>query len=184
MNPSEEFDIASTWLTTFSCAVQAASPQAVAAMLVPDGWLKDVLTFTWDTRTLHGHAAISCYLAEAHRLSTARVANVALETDPHLTPRFVQGPDGEQRTLTTGFTYDTWCARGKGYATLVQDPAGCWKAAALAMIVRDLKGHEEPEDVAEDWEADGRPWPDMERERRARIERHPYVLIGASARLA
>ena len=175
---TEASAIASAWLATLTLAAQSADAQAFAAAFLPHGWLRDVLTFSWDTRSLRGPEAIAAYLAGTRRL--AEVAGVAHDAEPHFRAHVAPGPGGAGG-VEFGFVYETACARGRAYARLEKDGQGAWKALTLTMIVVDLKGHEEPENVAADWEAGGRAWEDIEAERRSQIESDPYVLIGKSA---
>ena len=167
--------VAQTWLIAFSRATAAQDAHAVAATFHPNGWLRDVLTFVWDTRSLRGRASIAEYLAGSHRLVDTQLANIVLESDPHYAPTTNIGVQPE---VQAGFRYETRHALGRGYVRLVQGKDGTWLAQTLGMIVFDLKAHPEPVDVAAAWEADGRPWGELEAERRAGIESDPHVLIG------
>lgn len=178
---NEPDSIVATWLSAFVHGVQSGDPQAIANTFLPNGWLKDVLTFTWDTRAFRGRDAVARYLADSDRLSQAAVTNIVLETDPHFTPRFSSDVKDE---VEAGFRYETRCALGRGYVHLRQDEDGAWRAQTLGMIILDIKGHEEVENIAGDWEADGRTWGAQEAERKAKIEADPYVLIGMSTAIS
>ncbi|GJE99191.1 NAD(P)/FAD-dependent oxidoreductase [Phanerochaete sordida] len=168
---------AATWLATFAQAVARGDAAGVAESFLPRGWLRDVLTFAWDTRALQGREAIRDYLTDAGRLAAARVTDITLETNPFYAPREATAPSGEVVGVEGGFTYGTQHARGRGYAHLRQDESGTWRALTLGMVVLDLKAHPEPVDVAADWESTGRTWGELEAERKARIESDPEVLI-------
>jgi hypothetical protein len=173
---SEEHAIASAWLSTLTQAIQSADPHAFAATLLPHGWFRDVLTFTWDVRSLHGHAAIAQYLAESGRLSAVGVTDITLTKEKYYLPKF-SGPGKDKTAIEAGFDFTTRCALGRGYVHLRKDGEE-WKAVTLATIVIDLKGHEEPVNVAEGWESDGRPWGEIEEDRKEQWGKAPYVLIG------
>lgn len=70
--------IATSWLNDFSRSVQDEDIAALTSNFLPDGWLRDHLIFTWDTRSLHGHAAISTYLSNT--LSSAQLSET--DTNP------------------------------------------------------------------------------------------------------
>lgn len=171
---TEATAVATSWLANLTLAIGSADPQAFAAVFLPNGWFRDVLTFSWDTRSLRGPEAIASYLTETHRL--AEVSNVTLDKELYYLPHFVPGPGGSSG-VEVGFLYEITHAVGKAYAHLEKDERGSWKALTLTMIITDLKGHEEPENVAADWETGGRTWGDIEAERRSQIESDPYVLI-------
>ncbi|GJF00330.1 NAD(P)/FAD-dependent oxidoreductase [Phanerochaete sordida] len=174
---TDPLTITSKWLATFASALTANDAQAVASTFVPNGWLRDVLTLTWDTRSSNGREAIARYLTESDRLSAAHIANIAIETNPHYAPRESFTPDGHKVGVETGFTYETRHGLCRGYAHLVQVPDGSWLAVTVGMVMLDLKAHPEPRNVAADWEATGRTWGELEAERKAKIESDPYVLV-------
>ncbi|EKM52203.1 uncharacterized protein PHACADRAFT_176228 [Phanerochaete carnosa HHB-10118-sp] len=168
---------AAIWLADFARAFEHRDAQGIAATFLPGGWLRDVLTFSWDTRSLRGREEITRYLSEDSRLSEAHVTNIALETDPFFTPRPSLTPSGEQVGVETGFTYETRHSIGRGYAHLRKAQGGAWHAITVGMLVLDLKTHPEPQNVAKDWESAGKPWGELEAERKAKIEASPHVLV-------
>ncbi|EKM52189.1 uncharacterized protein PHACADRAFT_212761 [Phanerochaete carnosa HHB-10118-sp] len=175
--PTDAHSTAANWLAAFARAVSDGDAQRVAATFLTDGWLRDVLTFVWDTRSLHGREVIQRYLTESNRLSLAQVANIALEKDPFYTPRESFAPTGDRVGVETGFTYETRYALCRGYAHLRQVEDGTWQAITVGMIALDLKAHPEPANVAADREASGRTWDELEVERKAKIESDPHVVI-------
>ena len=176
---SEADSIAASWLAKLSSALQAEDTRAFAATFLPNGWFRDVLTFVWDTRSIRGPDAIASYLSESNRLAKAKVTNITLDKDPYFVPHFVHGPGGS-RAVEVGFRYETEHTTGRAYAHLEGDDKGLWNALTLAMIIVDIKGHEEPQDITTNWDAGGRTWMELEEDRRAQIESNPYVLIGES----
>lgn len=178
--PAEAKDIISTWLASFSDAVERADARAVAATLQPHGWLRDVLTFTWDTRSLSGREAVESYLSKSGSLANAQISKIALDTDPHLPSQLGFGPAGPG--VEVWFTYEARYVTGKGSAFLQKDEQGAWRALTLATIATELKGHEELAEL--DWEASGKTWGEFEEERIRSIEENPYVLVGEGTRRA
>ena len=82
-------------------------------MMHADGYWRDLLTFGWNFRNLHGIDNIRAWLAEAFDLNAAD--NFRLESEPTI------GAIGEHdRTLEFFFTFDTGIAHGRGYARLVE----------------------------------------------------------------
>lgn len=63
MSPNPQ-TVASTWLSNCKSALQKADVNAFANLFLPDGWLRDLLVFTWDIRSLAGREKISSYLAK------------------------------------------------------------------------------------------------------------------------
>ena len=169
--------IASSWLAKLTGAAAANDANAFAATFLPHGWLRDVVTFTWDCRALRGREAIAHYLSTSNSLENAALTNVALATEPYYRPHV---SPHDANTIEAGFTYETRIAVGRAYVHLRQDEQGQWLALTVGMIVQDLKGHEETPCVDDSWAEGYRTWTRYAREQRENIENQPYVLIGES----
>ncbi|KZT70031.1 FAD/NAD(P)-binding domain-containing protein [Daedalea quercina L-15889] len=126
---------ANTWLTKFALAAFQADIDAVTDCFLPGGWLRDVLLFTWNTRSLEGREKIAAYLTNT--LPPLHLSNFKLDTEDGLKPEPYLS-DG----LATGFTFETLDRRGHGYAYLRPD-GDEWRALAVFTMVTDIKGHEE-----------------------------------------
>ncbi|THG93708.1 hypothetical protein EW026_g7600 [Hermanssonia centrifuga] len=174
--PDEQTRIAAEWLTDLASALQSANAEAFAATFLPDGWFRDVLTFTWDNHTLEGRDKIVSYVSK--NISPAEISQVKLSDDSYFRPTYVPSSPGPDQGVETGFTFETSIAHGKGYARLVRNEHGEWKALLTSMMLVDIKGHEELpgrenfEDIAAN-----RSWGEMEAERKGLIESDPYVII-------
>lgn len=166
--------IASTWISAFRKAAEDSDPPGVAATFLPHGWLRDVLTFTWNTRSIKGPAEIASYLSASDALVNTGVAQVKLSKDPHLRPSFSSGSQGG---VEAGFDYETPHALGRGYFRLRKDASGAWKALTVCMMLWNLKGYEELVGPRVDWEAEDHAWIEDEQNRQRMIETDPYVLI-------
>jgi putative flavoprotein involved in K+ transport len=103
-------------------------------MMHADGYWRDLLTFGWNFRNLHGIDNIRAWLAEAFELNTAD--DFRLEGEPTI------GAIGEHdRTLEFFFNFDTGIAHGRGHARLVESsnsPAGL-KAFTILTAMKELK---------------------------------------------
>ena len=175
-SPSEQHVTAQTWLATFSNALSSNDPRAVASMFLPFGWLRDVLTFVWDNRSLNGPDQITSYLSEDDRLTRTQVTAITLDDDLNFQPATTTDPNGDPG-IEFGFIFETPIAHGRGFARLRQDAQAQWKALTVFMMVSDLKGHEERKEQV-DFETDGKTWSKVFHERKAQVEMDPYVLIG------
>lgn len=176
MSPSAN-DAAATaqaWLSDFAAALTAHNVKAVAATFLHNGWLRDVLAFTWGTRALEGQEKIAAYLAE--NLPTVNVSNVKLSDEAHFLPAsFTLGP---VQGIEFGYIFETDIARGKGFARLLPDENGMYKALTASTIIMDLKGHEETSSRQNFEDQVGNStWSEYEAARKAKIESNPHVLI-------
>jgi putative flavoprotein involved in K+ transport len=156
------------WLARFGAALDAGDPQAVAALFEPGGYWRDLLSFTWNVKTMEGRAAIAEMLAAC--LSHA-------------------GPSGWRRTSPAEATedgtaawiaFDTRVARGSGRVT-VRDGL----CHILLTAMDELKGHEEPvghrriRGLAHRADRNRTTWSEARAAHRARlgVETQPEVLI-------
>ncbi len=115
-SPLDRRQIVESWLTKFSAALEEKRYAAVAAMMHPDGYWRDLLTFEWLFKVLHGPGEVEAWLRKAFDPKPAR--NFRLESDPTV------GAIGDHpQTLEFFFRFETAIASGRGYARLVPDPA-------------------------------------------------------------
>jgi len=168
--------IASDWLRSFAAYLESADSESIASCFLEDGWLRDVLTFTWDNRSLEGRDKISSYLRDT--LSVAKISDIKLDNRLNLSPEFGHvTPSAEG--VSSGFTFTSAVAVGQGYFCLLRDGAGEWKALYVLMSVSDLKGFEEKGEEEGIYGGHTLAWEDIQLERRKRAEENPHVLICA-----
>ncbi|KAJ3574925.1 hypothetical protein NP233_g1442 [Leucocoprinus birnbaumii] len=166
--------IATSWLSSFSNALEAGDAQAAANCLITDGWLRESHIFTWDNRTIHGRDKVSQYIAE--RLPRRTFSNFCIDTRPYLTPERGQvAPQYEG--IKSGFTFETGAQWAQGYVKLIQDGEDSWKALSVYLAATDIKGHEESEREVGIYGGHTTPWPAVLSARRKQIEENPHALI-------
>ncbi|GBE77698.1 FAD/NAD-P-binding domain-containing protein [Sparassis crispa] len=164
--------IASKWLTKFDGAASSGDVSRLLLTILPNGWLRDALTFTWDTRSLEGHDMIASYLS--NKLPAACLTNFKLDDQPGLRPQ--DTPFG----IAFGFSFETAIGRGHGYAHLLTDESTEepeWKAVAVCLMLEDIKGHEESGPESGVYGGHTLSWEELRLERRAKIENDPHVII-------
>lgn len=180
--PLDTITISQCWLSAFAAALSSQDADAAANLFFPDGWLRDILAFTWDYRSLSGRPKVRDYLSK--HLLTVEVTNVKLCDDIYLRPtEFDAG--GGATGVEFGYIFETGIALGKGFVRLAkpmdQDAIESWKALTASTIVVDLKGHEEAQGRANFESATGNAsWGEYEARRKAQIEKDPHVLISES----
>ncbi|KAJ7020525.1 FAD/NAD-P-binding domain-containing protein [Mycena alexandri] len=177
MAPSPEVDapaIASSWLKNFGGFLACGDVPGTVSCFTPDGWLRDILVFTWKNRTLAGPGCISAYLKDT--LGPATLTQAKLDTRLHLTPVF--GTITHTAAgVSSGFTFETAIGHGQGYFSLVQNDTGEWKALMVFMRLADIRGHEEAGPEKGVYGGHTLAWQDVHRGRREAIEHNPHVLI-------
>ena len=175
--------VASDWLAACSAALSRAEPDAVAQLFLPDGWLRDLLVFTWDVRSLAGREKIAAYLANT--LSPATIAEVQLSESPDLAPQAIVIPQlGDVQGVEVTFTFECRHGHGRAHARLLRDASGRYKALSVFFELSDLRGHEELNTLALRDDVTGIPRRNMQKEFEdwvEEVETKPYVLIGMFA---
>ncbi|KAG8220294.1 dimethylaniline monooxygenase [Butyriboletus roseoflavus] len=172
--PVDARAIAHAWLKDFIEITASGNAHHFATKLFkPDGWFRDVLVFTWDTRTLHGHGKISDYLEK--KLASANITNVVLDETPELRPSPFTLPFGQG--IEFSFRFETPIAFARGLARLLPMTLSGMKALSVFVMMEDLKGHKES--VAETGLYGGHTitWNEVLEERRLKVENDPQVVI-------
>ncbi|KAJ7749873.1 FAD/NAD(P)-binding domain-containing protein [Mycena olivaceomarginata] len=155
-----------------------------ADLFIPTGWLRDLLCFSWDFRTMAGRGKISEFLDNKSAGSKSRIEHAALhnfqiETTSTIGPPAtfpVPGNPGVQGVSAAfAFSVTSPPASGRGFFRLFPDGAGGWKAFTVLMNLAELAGHEEPT---------GRPlisgdiiWEEERAKKIIEIENDPTVVI-------
>lgn len=116
----------SEWLSRFGAALDRKDWPAATAQFGDECYWRDLVSFTWNIKTLEGKDEIQAMLA-------ATISDVR--------PRFWQivgEATDESGVLVGWFTFETAVARGKGYLRL--KGGKCW---TLLTTMTELKGFEE-----------------------------------------
>src|SRR4029079_19314152 len=116
----------SEWLSRFGAALDRKDRAAAADLFASECYWRDLISFTWNIKTLEGKDEIQAMLA-------------ATLSDVQPGCWQITGAATEENGVTAGwFTFETAVARGKGYLRL---KAGkCW---TLLTTMTELKGFEE-----------------------------------------
>jgi len=122
-------DQAVTFLNSFGAALENHDIDAAVAMFQTDCYWRDLVSFTWNIKTLEGHDQIRDMLAA--QLASTKPTAWALD------PKELVTEDGG--IVTAWITFETAVARGYG---LIRIKDGLiW---TLLTSMTELKGHEEP----------------------------------------
>lgn len=158
---------ATSWLDSFAAALEARDAGAATELFVDDCYWRDLLTFTWNIKTMEGRDAIADMLTAT--IGTARPKAWRL-----------QGDATDDGTVEAWFTFETAVAHGRGIMRLRNG-----RCHTLFTAMTDLKGHEEQKGPTRPLGVRHKADPDRETwaEARAREERElghsaePYCLI-------
>lgn len=137
--PAERRRTAAAWLAEFGNALQHASYTRTAAMMHPDGYWRDLLTFGWIFKNVHGIDAIRAWLSEA--AGSHAPYDFRLDGEP-----FTGGIGEHSSTLDFFFTFETDIALARGFVRLVEDrdAPGLLKAFTVLTAMQELKAFLEP----------------------------------------
>ncbi|PIL37039.1 hypothetical protein GSI_00731 [Ganoderma sinense ZZ0214-1] len=172
--------IASSWLADCSSAFATQDLDALTGLFLLDGWLRDLLVFTWDNRSLEGREKIKAFLLPT--LSDAQVSGFKLDESAYLAPRTSDIPQIQATDIEFAYNFECRRGPGRGYVRLLADADGEYRALAVLMMLYDLRGHEEISTLHLRDEADSaghntqKEFADWVKE----VETNPYVLIGTS----
>ena len=168
--------VAQSWLSKFAAGFSSGDVDGTVALFGKDGWYKDILTLSFDTRVLNGHENIKNFLSKT--LPNAQVSNFELDTRQHLEPELFEAGPGAHGVFGA-FTFETPKALGRGnFRLLPEGESKEWKAMTAMTMVWDWKGHEEKTFELGHYENHTQPWEKVAKKEREEIERDPQVVIG------
>ncbi len=169
LTPQQRVD---AWLADFEAALAVRDIERVVGMFAVDSFWRDLVSFTWNLKTLEGRDQIAGMLES--RL---------IETDPSgFRTREAPTQDGD---VTSAFIeFETGTGRGTGHLRLRSD-SGTDQAWTLLTALQELKGHEEPKGATRVLGAvhgddpDPRSWAEKKAAEDAELGRsvQPYTLV-------
>ncbi|MGX9575090.1 NAD(P)-binding domain-containing protein [Mesorhizobium sp. f-mel] len=165
MAPSKQ---AATWFSSLARSLDAGDAEAAVNLFVEDCYWRDLLTFTWNIKTMEGRAAVRDMLEAT--LSTTKPTAWQLSGEA----------SSDEGIVEAWFTFETSSAWGQGIMRL-QDG----RCRTLFTAMSDLKGFEERKGPARPLGVRHKADPDRETwaEARAREARdlgaieQPYCLV-------
>ncbi|TGQ16114.1 MULTISPECIES: NAD(P)/FAD-dependent oxidoreductase [unclassified Mesorhizobium] len=163
--PSQQ---AATWLGSFGRALEAGDIEAATNLFVEDCYWRDLLTFTWNIKTMEGQAAIREMLK----------ATLSLAQPSHW--RLTGEASTDEGTIEAWFSFETVVARGEGILRLKDG-----RCRTLFTAMSELKGFEErkgparPLGIRHKADPERETWAEA-RAREARdlgLHEQPYCLV-------
>lgn len=168
-----------TWVSTLGAALEGGDPSAVVALFAPDGYWKDILSFTWAYRTFAGPAEIEAAMASTMPDVGVRDVRPAPDRTP---PRLVRR---SARDVIEGyFDFTTTLGTGTGFVRLLPgDPDGQPLIWIMLTTLQELEGFEERsgerrptgEEYSHNFGGDN--WLDLRHKDREFSDRDPEVLV-------
>ena len=128
------------WLSAFQASTSNGDIDSLIPLFHEHGFWRDILTLTWDLRTIRGHSSI-------RRVLDARLAVTGLSAF-HLVEDAIRGPTIIKPFpglvfIRFCFEFETKDGKGIAVAFLVPTSDGTWKAWSLLTQLHSLKAHPE-----------------------------------------
>ncbi|GAB3235586.1 flavin-containing monooxygenase [Mycolicibacterium hippocampi] len=173
LTPQQRVD---AWLADFEAALAVRDIERVTAMFAVDSFWRDLVSFTWNLKTLEGRDQIADMLGA--RLVGTDPSGFRTREEP------TQDGSGEDAVISAFIEFETGAGRGVGHLRLRSD-AGTDKAWTLLTALQELKGHEEPKGpkrvlgAVHGDDPDPRSWAEKREAEDAELGRaiQPYVLV-------
>ncbi|OPX15912.1 NAD(P)/FAD-dependent oxidoreductase [Gordonia polyisoprenivorans] len=165
---------ATRWLDRFETALAARDIPAVTSMFATDSFWRDLVSFTWNLKTVEGREQIADMLGE--RLSDTAPSGFATS----------EPATDDEGVVSAFIEFETATGRGVGHLRLRPDAdSGEDQAWTLLTTLQELKGHEEhsgPTRVmgaVHGSDPDTRSWAERKADEEAELgrTRQPYVLV-------
>jgi hypothetical protein len=135
LDPNEA---ATAWLSAFDAALSRRDTRAAAALFLPDGHWRDLVSFTWHILTMNGAAEIAATLDRT--LADVRPGQFRVAPG-RVAPRVVTRAG--VRTIEALLGFETATGRGSGVLRLVPDATGELVAWVLLTALDEINDHEE-----------------------------------------
>jgi putative flavoprotein involved in K+ transport len=156
------------WLADFEAALASRDVERAVAKFAVDSFWRDLISFTWNIKTMEGREGIADMLTER-----------AAATDPSGF-RTRETPTDDGGVVSAWIEFETAVGRGVGHLRLKDDEA--W---TLLTALQELKGHEEPKGASRVMGAvhgsdpDTRSWSEKRRDEEAALgyTTQPYTLV-------
>ncbi|KDQ16814.1 hypothetical protein BOTBODRAFT_30708 [Botryobasidium botryosum FD-172 SS1] len=169
---------AKDWLDHFVAALNSGDAKKAAALFLTEGYWRDLLSLSWNFRTLKGPEGVEQYLSQDAKIGGDAITNLELQgeaTTMELTK--------ELTFIQAAFSFETPIAHGQGVVRLNQDPTTKqWLALTFYTGIEELKGYPEhvgplrPKNTQAERE-DRKTWKTHRAESVAYENRDPEVLI-------
>ncbi|KAL7783623.1 hypothetical protein V8C37DRAFT_396941 [Trichoderma ceciliae] len=170
--------IAERWTKDFENALQSNIREKLEKVFVKDAWIRDLLSFSWDFRTIRSRDNILSYFQKNHN---AGINSIRLRDHGAFQPNFKK-PCPDTQWVESMFDFESRYGRGKGMLRLVMDGEGGdqWKCYLIYFALQELTDHEEqtgftrPEGYVD---SSGGNWQQRRERQRAFLDEDPVVFI-------
>ena len=162
------------WLAHFEAGLATRDIERVTGMFAVDSFWRDLVSFTWNLKTMEGRDAIGEMLAN-------RLAG----TDPSGFRTREPATDDGDGVVSAFIEFETAVGRGTGHLRLKRSDDGADTAWTLLTALQELKGHEERKGptrvlgAVHGSDPDTRSWAERkaDEDRALGYSEQPYILV-------
>ncbi|KUJ10839.1 putative flavin-containing monooxygenase YUCCA3 [Mollisia scopiformis] len=140
--PATPKEVAQQWITKLESVLKNKDAAALSTVMHTDCWLRDMLAFSWDIRTIHGLDNLAVYFGDNWNHST--LSNLRIRETGKFSPSTSSPIEGLE-WLESMFDFDTTVGKGSGMLRLVQGPDGVWKGYMIYTALQELKDFQQQE---------------------------------------
>ena len=163
--------VAEEWFKSFSATASSGDATALSALILPDGFWRDMLALTWEFHTFHGTEKILAVLAD--RLALTKMHDLRLRE------AYVQleQPFPDLAWISLMFDFATATGAATGIARLVPTASGAWKAHVVFTNLESLTAFPEKVGPLRNQEPNHGKWAAQRRREAEFLDGDPAVLI-------
>ncbi|KAF9224891.1 FAD/NAD(P)-binding domain-containing protein [Gyrodon lividus] len=162
------------WLSAFAKSISNQGHESTASLFHEHGFWKDILTLTWNLRTIRGVSAIKRLLDT--RLSVTGLTALHLVEDALRGPTIMK-PLASLVFVRFCFEFETRHGKGTAVAFLVPTADGLWKAWSLLTRLESLKGFPEQVGILRGHVTNHENWEDQRRHETSFEHGDPVVVV-------
>ncbi|KAF8128629.1 hypothetical protein EV363DRAFT_1451618 [Boletus edulis] len=140
IDTASPLELSNKWLSAFEASVSNEEIDSLILLFHEHGFWKDILTLTWDMRTIRGHPSIKRMLDA--RLAATGLSAFQLIKDEIRGPMIIK-PLPDLVFIRFCFDFETKHGKGIAVAFLVSTSNGTWKAWSLLTRLGSLKAYPE-----------------------------------------
>jgi cation diffusion facilitator CzcD-associated flavoprotein CzcO len=138
-------DVCDAWIQTLGATIESREPEAFGQLFLPEGFWRDILSFTWERPTFSGRAQIrDAFGATVESVGARNFRRAARRSKPRFARR------SGRRVLEAWFDFDTDVGSGAGFVRLLhnEDDPHNPKIWLLLTTLHSLKGFEDKVEAA------------------------------------
>ncbi|KAF8196444.1 hypothetical protein BJ912DRAFT_955187 [Pholiota molesta] len=163
--------VASEWFTAFSTAATKGDVSAVSALILPDGFWRDMLALTWEFHTFQGQHAIHSFLSD--RLALSKLHDFKLKE----AYTELQRPFPDVAWISLVFDFATDVGQATAIVRLVPTANGEWKAHVVYTNLEGLTNFPEKIGPLRNFEPNHGKWQSQRKREAEFLDGDPKVLI-------